>query len=133
MPNPGVGLVHPGLAASVAVAGFFPQRVTIQASTATTNTFGETTLAWEALANHVDIPARMAPGQSGQGSMAREQELRRADQTLVTDPYRIGLNRWCPDITTGHRALVKGVAYDILTVEADAQSGLTWLTCEVTR
>lgn len=130
MPNPGVGLVHPGLAASVAGAGFFPQRVTIQAPTPTTNTFGETTSTWEALANHVDIPARMAPGQAGTGSGARTQEVRRADQTLVTDPYRIGLNRWCPDIATGHRALVKGVAYDILTVEADAQSSVTWLTVE---
>lgn len=133
MPNPGVGLVHPRLAATLDGLGFYPQRVTIQTPTATTNTFGETTSAWSTLAGHASIPARMAPGSSGTGSMAREEELRRADQTLVTEPFRIGLARHCPEVTTGHRVLVDGTAYDILTVESDAQSALTWLTVELSR
>lgn len=133
MPNPGVGIVHPRLAASIGAVGFHPQRVTIQTPTATTNTFGETTSTWATLDGHADIPARMAPGTSGTGSMAREQELRRADQTLVTDPYRIGLARHCPEVTTAHRALVDGTAYDILTVESDAQDALTWLVVELAR
>lgn len=133
MPNPGVGLVHPNLTATLGNVGFFPQRVRIQESVATVNTFGETALVWSTLPGHGSVAARMAPGQGGMGSMAREQELRRSDQTLVTDPYRIGLRGRFPSITTGHRALVAGVAYDILTVESDAQSAMTWLTVEVTR
>lgn len=130
MPNPGVGMVSPHLAASLSSVGLFPQRITIEESTATVNTFGETVRTWTPLVNHGGLAARLAPGVSGSGTGAQTQELRRADGTTITEPYRIGLSVYCPAITTAHRVTVSGVVYDIVTVEHDAQRGFTWLVVE---
>lgn len=114
-------LIHPRLFDRL--GQFFPSQVTIQEAVVTRNAVGEEVVTWQDLGGHVAIPAAMAALSTA--------ELRRDTSTILTSVRHVTLRGHYPSITTRHRAVVDGTAYNIIAVEHDSHAMLTRLRIEV--
>jgi len=113
------GLVHPDMLERLQ-PNFYPSLCTIQVSTPTDDPFGETVQDWADLAQHSDIPCRIAPADS--------REARSADQVYTTATHEVALNGYYPAVNAGHQALVDGVAYQVEgPPRHDGNQQTTWL------
>ena len=102
--------------------GVFVSACTIQQPTGALDAAGYPTGAWTTVSGLVNIPCMDAPP-----SQARVQstEIKSLAETLAVAPRHVLLNGYYPTIVSQWRALIDGVAYDILGSESDSQSGQT--------
>lgn len=115
---PGSGsLIHPRF--RNALAKHFPKTCTIQEATETRTDSGAVVPTWSNLAGHVDLTAAL--------DMVTASERRNPWGTYAEASHVIALLGHYPNITNDHRAVVEGTNYDILGVEHDALSQLTYL------
>jgi head-tail adaptor len=112
-------IVHPRFLAAVP-AGFFPSRCTVQEQTGTTqDDHGQEVEVWTDVAGLTDIPCAKAPLSAIE---------RQAAQLTVTDrAWSVLLKGAYPAITTAHRAIIDGTAFDIERAETDQTGTLTRL------
>lgn len=106
------------------IAGFFPEKCTIEEPVFVTMPGGEKHVSgYVPFAGHADLAC--AVGRPGGG----EQKLREATPTITS--HRISLRGYYPTIKREMRAVVGGRSYDILAVEHDQHLTQTYLGCEV--
>lgn len=108
----------------LALDDFFASRCTIQARTATRDATGQATPAWADLAGHVAIHCQLY-------SKAAAYEQRQPAQTITVQQWTCALREAYPAITTLHRAVVDGTAYDVVGVSTDSAGHATYLTLEL--
>lgn len=60
-----------------------------------------------------------------------DQEIRRADQTLVSEAYDVSCDGYYPQITVEHLINVQGILHNVLSVRHDDTHTLTMLITEV--
>jgi len=124
------GLVHPDLMGSLKV--FYPSRCTLQAKVAAVapatgvDAYGRPNTSWADVTGLVGIPCSV-----NKPVRNTAQEIRRTEMTVVDNTHRIALAGYYPAVTTAMTALVDGAAYNVLSVEHDAQHASTWLLAEV--
>jgi len=96
----------------------FPDRITFQRRSATTqDPYGEPVDTWSDILGYVNLPCAQAPLSA---------EERQALQMTVSERvWTILIPRYLPDITSADRAVLGGVAYDIISVESDQTHTLT--------
>jgi len=100
------------------LADFYPSTVTIQTWTETQDaSTGEITTSWANFAGHVDLPCAHGPNGG--------QEVRRSDMTYVVSNYTISLRGYYQTITEKMQAVLGGVTWEILLVQADSHSKTT--------
>ncbi len=119
-------MIHPRMLASL--SQFYPSSCTIQRSVLSQDDYGEPTAVWSDLADHVDLACGVAPISAGSPTGANE--YRRADLTVTTATHHIALAGNYPTITPAMRAVVDGVAWNILGVEHDSHGVTTRLKVE---
>ena len=96
---------------------YFPGLCTIQEDLGVVSTYGEIKVHnWTDVAGHVDIPVANGP--------TKGVEVKQSDQTYVISNYTISLRGYYPTITEKMRAVVDGIAYDILLVQSSSH-GMT--------
>lgn len=118
-------LIHPAM---VEILGVHPSLCTIKPLTENVVS-GEVTKT-PGTALHTDIPCAV----SVQGGfMAGGRETDRGDGTYTRIEKMISLDRYLPDITEEHQAIVDGVTYDIEVVDHDSQHAYTRLGVSLTR
>jgi hypothetical protein len=106
------------------LADFYPSTVTIQQATENVDAVtGEITVSWANFAGHVGLPC--AHGPTG------GQEIKRADETYVVSNYTISLPSHHTDITEKMRAVLDGVNWEILLVQASSHGMVTRLLTRV--
>lgn len=111
-------IVSPRFASAIG-AGFFPSRCTIDAKTVTADAYGEEVEVWASVGSVVDVACAKAPLSAIE---------RQAGGFTATDQvWNVLLQGAYPAITTRHRAIVDGVAYDIDAAETDQTGSLTKL------
>lgn len=120
-------LVHPRMLAWL-LWDFFPSSLTIQAGTPSRTPTGAVTTAWADVAGMVDLPCRVAPVSGA--------ENRTPEQITAQEVQRCVAPLYLPAVTTAHRAVIDGEAWDIVSVDYDGQEGaggrnLTRLTLKV--
>lgn len=98
------GIVHPRMLERLQ-PNFYPSLCTIQVSTDSDDTTGETLHDWNDLAEHENIPCRI--------SAVNSREQRNADQVYAMATHQVNLNGYYPAIEAKHRAVVDEVAYQI--------------------
>lgn len=119
-----LGLIHPGLLASLAT-NFYPSVCTIQAATLARNALGEEIPTWGNLAGHVSLACAVAePPPSGE-------ETETSEVTFTRRRKRVALAGAYTSVTEQHRAVVDGVTYDIERVSIDSQGQTTYLDVEL--
>lgn len=119
MPRPSTPMAHPNM---YAATGRFSRLANVERATRTVSDFGDVVEAWST--RYGDLPAVVSTV-SGGG------EVRRADDSIVADPYVVLLAGAFPDVSPRDRLTVDGVAYGIVRAQVDSQSNITRLTCEV--
>lgn len=112
-------LVHPAMLCGLKL--FYHSRCTIQVNTPTINNFNERVPSWVDKANHVNLPCRLGP-KSKVMSEAKAERL-----IYAIDTHTVALQGHYGEITPAMRAVVDGVAYDILGVRHDDQGVMTAL------
>jgi head-tail adaptor len=127
MPRPGTPLVHPRLMETIN-ADATPTVVTIQASTDVRAGTGEITKTWADVDDLVALAARKMPETAPAAPL---QERRREADTVTVAIWRVWLPAAYPQITTAHRAVVDGQAFNIVTVGLDANATQTVLVVEL--
>lgn len=125
MANP-QGIVHPQMLSRLQT-NFYPSACTIQEAAVTQNSYGTPVQSWSNLADHVDLPCRVAPDRR------RNVERRTDDQTYGDFTWEIALAGYYPAITETMRAVVSGQAYDIEVPQHDGQSKTTHLLVRLAR
>ena len=117
-------LIHPRM--TERLERFYPQSVTIQEPVVVTDPdSGEQSTTWADFAAHVALNGRQGP--------TGGREVLQSDQTYVIADWTISLNGYYPTITEIMSAVVSGVRYRILLVQADSETETTrLLTREVT-
>lgn len=95
----------------------------IQANSPTSTTYGSQTPDWNDVDGMEAIPCRLFP-------VNRSTELRRPDGTVATVSHGITLDTVYDAITTEHRAVVGGQAFDILAVDHGPDRIVTILRVE---
>lgn len=109
-----------------ALADFYPSLCDMQTRATGVDPYGVPNGAWAnvtgltGLACSVNRPPRATP-----------QEVRTADDTVITTAHRIALAAYCPAATPALRAVVDGVAYNIESVNHDPQHASTTLLAEL--
>lgn len=117
---------HPQLLSSLQQAGFFPASCDIQAQTAGVDAYGVPNGAWAAVAGLTGLPCSVHASPYMGGALSR-QESKWPDRTVTIGIRRVVFAGRHPQITTKHRALIGGVAYDITAVDPDAYEVFTEL------
>jgi len=117
-------LIHPRM--TERLERFYPQSVTIQEPVVVTDPdSGEQSTTWADFASHVALNGRQGP--------TGGREVLQSDQTYVIADWTISLNGYYPTITEIMSAVISGVRYRILLVQADSETETTrLLTREVT-
>lgn len=105
----------------------FGDLCTVQRLTETTDEYGQVVEAWADL--YVGLPCNVMPAKK-QG-LAGE-VVGAAGQTYAVANYSIALQGAYPDIRESDRAIVGGVAYNIL-LASTTLGAMTTLACEVVR
>lgn len=105
--------------------GFFPVRLTIQSRSTDLDSAGQPVENWSNVAGLVDLPLVTSPQSLG-GSF----EARREGYTAGRDELFANLTGYFPQILVAQRALIGGVAHDILGVDHSASLNLTRLRLE---
>lgn len=95
-------------------ANFFPSKLTIQTATNGRSPTGAPLPAWTNVAGLVDLPCRVTPVSGA--------ENRTPEQILTQEVQRCVAPRNLAGVTTAHRALVDGRAWDIASVDHDGQN-----------
>jgi head-tail adaptor len=98
---------------------YFPSLATIQAKTVTRAPSGQEIEAWADVVGLVAIPAAKAP--------LTAIERQAAGYTATDQAWHVLLKGAYPTITTRHRVVVDGAAYDIDAAETDQTSTVTRL------
>lgn len=101
------------------MADYFPSLCTIQQDEGLTDAHGVVVENWQNLVDHVDIPCAHGPDKGT--------EVKQPDQTYVVSNYIISLRGYYPMITEKMRAVVSGVAYDILLAQSSSHGKTTRL------
>lgn len=114
------GLVHPSMLLALG-SDFFPVSVTIEAATETQAANGQVTLTWSAALT--GLAGRLGPANAAQE--------RRLPSLVVTNVSHVLALAGNYAIATAQRAVVDGVAFNILAVQHDGNSATTWLGLEV--
>jgi hypothetical protein len=113
-------IVHPRMLEGL--AAFYPSLCTIQSAVEPQDTVGQPVVA-----SYTDVlqalPCRVSP--------AGAREMKLPNQTYGVASHTINLRGHYPSITTAMRALVDGVAYDVLAVEHDGNAYTTRLQVQV--
>lgn len=105
-------------------ANFHPSLCTIQASTTSTDSFGQPSQTWANVAGLVDIPCSISL------TSGREAKGKQMEYGMTT--HRIALNGIYATITRLHRAVVAGVTYDIQYVSPPGHANsITVLECSL--
>lgn len=115
-------ILHPHLLRAL-TPGHFPNRCTIQARADDRDGAGQPDGAWSDVLGLANLPCADAP--SGPTT-----EERRRGLTIVSTTRTVLLAGHFPEITTTHRAVIDGVAYNILTAEPASTRALTRLVIE---
>ena len=111
--------VHPRMLEGL--AAFYPSLCTIQSGTLTQDSVGQPVATWAYVLQA--IPCRISP--------AGGREMKLPNQTYGVGSHTINLRGYYPTIIVAMRALVDGVAYDILAVESDGNQYTTRLQVQV--
>lgn len=119
-----LGIVHPDLLASLQ-PNHYAGTCTIQQASEAADSYGELIPTWANLADHVDLPCRLAPQQQ----FSREQ--RTQAQLYAIHVWIITLAGYYPTITEKMRAVVNSVNYDIELVQFDGNQQTTHLQVRV--
>ena len=117
-----VSLIHSRFLSSLS-ATFYPSLCMIQEVTEVQDAYGQPIGAWADVAGLTNLPCAIAPF-SGSPEMA---EHKRADGTIEIITHHISIAGHYPAITNKMRALVAGLAYDIVGAEMDSHSTMTRL------
>lgn len=104
-----------------------PSLCTIQSKTDTRDSAGQPIPTWANLTGHVNIPCAVGPGVQSRGGT---NEVRLVDETLTIIPRQVLLQGYYPSITSLMQAVIGGVTYRVLGVEADSSHQITRLNVE---
>lgn len=118
-------LIHSALLSRL-VYHFYPSEATIQQYTATADSYGAEVRTWADVVDLKDLPCAVVPSQRLHGSATSP-----VGGTVIMSTHRIALAGHYPMITPGMRAVVGGVAYDIMSVEHDSHEKMTSLGVQV--
>jgi len=99
------------------LSDYFPSLCTIQTNEGVEDDYGQIVDDWQDLANHVDIPCAHGPNKGV--------EVKQPDQTYVVSNYTLSLMGYYPTITEVMRAVVDGVAYEILLAQSSSHGVTT--------
>ena len=99
------------------MSDFFPSTCEIQEDLGTENDYGEIVHDWQPLTGHTAIACSHGP--------SKGKEVKQPDQTYVVSNYTIELQGQYLGINEAMRAVVDGIAYDILLVQASSHGRLT--------
>lgn len=113
-------LIHPRMLERL--GRFFPLAATVEQRTVTQDAYGEVIETWSALPGHEAIPCARTPLSSTERAALQ--------LTATTEAWHVLLRGAYPAITTDHRLVIAGEAYDIVGVETDQTSTLTRLTIQ---
>lgn len=97
------------------ISGSFVRLCTIQGFTETQDEAGEVIQTWAPLTGHLDLKCVVS---RGDGSVKGESV--RDNMTLTFNPLKVTLFDSYPSITTRHKAVIDGTAYNIVDVYRDA-------------
>lgn len=117
-----LGIIHPGMLA--ALPNHYPATCTIQAKTVTQSATGAPTATWANVGGLVALRCRIAP--------ATANEVRAATGVYAEYTHTIDLAGNYAAVET-QRAIVAGVAYDIIGVQHDGQGISTKLLVRLVR
>lgn len=107
-----------------AMRGFYRSKCTIQANVPTVDDLGQPVEAWTAAVTGLrDLPCSIAPF-TGQVNMS---EARRVGQILDVEEHHVALPGAYPEILVTMRAVVDGVAWQIIGVDIDSHRETTRL------
>jgi SPP1 family predicted phage head-tail adaptor len=115
-------LIHPRLL-SILGQRFYPASCTIQQATTAQDAYGQPIPTWANVAALTNLPCTIAPIS---GSPERA-ERNRPDSTIEAATHHISIGGYFPAIVNKQRAVIAGVAYDILGAEMDSHSITTRL------
>lgn len=116
-------LVHPRLLSSL-TPGFYPSLCTIQQATEIPDAWGQPIASWANVAGLANLPCAIAPISAGSPERA---ERRRADGTIEEATHHIAIAGYYTAIANKMRAIVAGVAWDIIGAEVDSHAAMTRL------
>lgn len=114
------GVIHPEMLERVQPS-FYPSLCTIQELGTAQDEYGQETATPVDLANHVDIPCRIAP-------VVAASEQRSQQQVFVESKYNVALNGYYPAIQEDMVAVVDDVTYGIEFAGHDGNQTMTHLT-----
>ncbi len=120
-------IFHPRLMAHLA-QNRFGSTADVQHKTITTDSFGEEIITYVTDTAVTAIPCQVEPRTNRTDS-----EIRRPDQTIVTQPFDVLLNGYYPTIAVSDQLLVhpREERHDILKVAHDDARAYTVLTTEI--
>lgn len=116
-------IIHSRLLASL-MPGFYPSLCTIQQATETQDTYGQPILSWANVIGLVNLPCAIAQISTGSPERA---ERRRADGIIEEATHHIAIAGYYATIANKMRAIMGGVAWDIMGVEHDSHAVMTRL------
>ena len=105
-----------------ALGSHFGDLCTVQRLTETVDSYGQVVEAWADL--YASVPCILMP--------TKGREISGPNQTYTVANYAIALQGAYPDIRESDRAIVGGVAYNVLLVSTPL-GAMTTLSCEVVR
>lgn len=114
-------IVHPRLLASI--PRFYPSLCTIQQATETPDALGQPIPAWNDIAGLVNLPCAIAP----LGGSTEASQRNRSDSTIDVATHAIAIAGHYPTIVNKMRAVIAGVAWDIMGAEVDSHATMTRL------
>jgi hypothetical protein len=97
------------------LSGDFVKQCTIQSYTETQDEAGEVIQSWATLEGHTNLNCAVS---RGDGSV--KGETVKDNMTLTFNPLKVTLFDSYPSITTRHKAVIDGTAYNIVDVYRDA-------------
>lgn len=115
-------LVHPRLLSSLGQR-FYPASCTIQQATEAQDAVGQPIATWATVAGLANLPCAVAPF----GGSTEASQRNRPDSTVDAATHAISVAGYYPAIINKMRAVVAGVAYDIVGVETDSHATMTRL------
>lgn len=115
-------LIHPRLLAMMAPT-FYVSSCTIQQATETPDALGQPIATWANVAALTNLPCAVAPF----GGSTEASQRNRPDSTIDAATHAIAIAGYYPAIASKMRAIVAGVAYDIVGAEIDSHAAMTRL------
>jgi len=109
-------------------AGLFVSTCTIQTPSQAPDALGQANLTtWTDLAGHVSIPCMSAPLTIQRPSTS--DEIKMPGYTADKDDFHVLIDGYYPLIKQRYRAVIDGIALDIMGAESDSQSIMTRMAC----